>query len=151
MLLVAVIFVMVLLEPSHGFARRRIKFKRCHREVRMPKALFMTCANKHGVCELRKGETHILRAVFIPNHNATNVDSHVRWNSWLEIPLPNQERDACNNAIKCPVIKNHITRFTYNLHIEDFWPRKVYPVIWTLSDKDTDEELLCFKFQINIK
>lgn len=25
-----------------------------------------------------------------------------------------------------------------------------FPVIWTLSDKETDEPILCFKFKINI-
>lgn len=113
-------------------------------------AVFMSCANPRGVCEVRIGSTHTLRAVFIPEINSTDVDSYVRWNSWFEVPLPGQRRDACDETISCPVQAGTTTRFTYELDIQDFWPRDEYPVIWTLTDRTTDEILTCFKFKINI-
>ncbi|KAK7080719.1 hypothetical protein SK128_010387 [Halocaridina rubra] len=116
----------------------------------MPRAVFMTCANRRGVCEVRIGNTHNLRAIFIPDYNATDVDSYVRWNSWFEVPLPGQNRIACGANIACPVQAGVPTRFTYTLDIQDFWPRNEYPVIWSLTDTKTDEVLVCFKFKINI-
>lgn len=136
--------------PSLAFQPRRIMFARCTAEEKMPRAVFMTCANRRGVCEVRVGNTHNLQAVFLSDTNATDVDSYVRWNSWFEVPLPGQERNACDGSLRCPVIKGHVTRFTYSLDIQDFWPRDEYPVIWTLSDRNTDESLVCFKFKINI-
>ncbi|XP_037787742.1 uncharacterized protein LOC119583339 [Penaeus monodon] len=136
--------------PSTCFQPRRIMFARCSAEEKMPRAVFMSCANRRGVCEVRIGSTHNLRAIFIPDYNSTNVDSHVRWNSWFEVPLPGQDRDACDGEIDCPVIAGEVTRFTYVLDIQEFWPRNEYPVIWTLTDRATDETLVCFKFKINI-
>lgn len=148
-MLVALMAALVVI-PSHAFQPRRILYARCSAEEKMPRAVFMTCANRRGVCEVRVGNTHNLRAVFIPDINSTTVDSYVRWNSWFEVPLPGQERDACDGEMECPVIAGHVTRFTYSLSIQDFWPRNEYPVIWTLTDKETDTPLVCFKFKINI-
>lgn len=136
--------------PSECFRPRRIMFGRCSAEEKMPRAVFMTCANRRGVCEVRIGSSHNLRAIFIPDFNSTDVDSHVRWNSWFEVPLPGQDRNACDGAIGCPVKAGEVTRFTYSLDIQDFWPRNEYPVIWSLTDRETDETLVCFKFKINI-
>lgn len=147
--LVALLLAMAV-GPSVCFRPRRIMFGRCSADEKMPRAVFMSCANRRGVCEVRIGSSHNLRAIFIPDINSTDVDSHVRWNSWFEVPLPGQQRDACDGEIACPVIANEVTRFTYNLDIQDFWPRNEYPVIWTLTDRKTDETLLCFKFKINI-
>lgn len=144
------VLVVVMATLSMAFQPRRIMFARCSSEEKMPRAVFMTCANRRGVCEVRVGNTHNLRAIFIPDINATDVDSYVRWNSWFEVPLPGQKRDACNGNIDCPVVAGHVTRFTYILDIQDFWPRDEYPVVWTLSDKDTDNTIMCFKFKINI-
>ncbi|KAG7167740.1 uncharacterized protein LOC121867921 [Homarus americanus] len=150
MLVLVVLVVAVAVFPSHAFQPRRIMYARCSSEEKMPRAVFMTCANRRGICEVRIGNIHNLRAIFIPDTNATDVDSHVRWNSWFEVPLPNQQRDACDGEITCPVIAGQITRFTYSLDIQDFWPRNEYPVIWTLKDRVTDMTLVCFKFKINI-
>lgn len=140
----------VVVGPSTCFQPRRIMFARCSSEEKMPRAVFMSCANRRGVCEVRIGSTHNLRAIFIPDYNSTDVDSHVRWNSWFEVPLPGQDRDACDGEINCPVVAGEVTRFTYVLDIQEFWPRNEYPVIWTLTDRATDEILVCFKFKINI-
>ncbi|XP_018024550.1 uncharacterized protein LOC108680263 isoform X2 [Hyalella azteca] len=134
------------------FSPRRILFAQCdypEHSVK-PKAVFMTCANNRGVCEVRAGGSHTLRAIFVPKINSSDVDSYVRWNSWVEVQLPGQNRDACGEALTCPVVANDITRFTYNLDIQNFWPRDEYPVIWSLTDRATDQEIVCFKFRINI-
>lgn len=68
----------------------------------------------------------------------------------MEIPLPDQQRDACDGELACPLVAGQMTQFTYSLQIQNFWPRKEYPVIWSLTDRKTDEPLLCFKFKINI-
>nr|XP_027215152.1 uncharacterized protein LOC113808024 [Penaeus vannamei] len=102
-------------------------FARCSSEEKMPRAVFMSCANRRGVCEVRIGSTHNLRAIFIPDYNSTDVDSHVRWNSWFEVPLPGQDRDACDGEINCPVVAGEVTRFTYVLDIQEFWPRRSDP------------------------
>ncbi|CAL4060617.1 unnamed protein product [Meganyctiphanes norvegica] len=149
-LLVAVAAVVVLVDPSEAFQPRRIKYARCNTEDVMPLALFMTCANNHGVCEVRIGSQHNLRAVFVPEINSTDVDSYVRWNSWFEVPLPGQSRDACDEALSCPIQPGIVTRFTYSLDIQNFWPRDEYPVVWSLTDRATDEVITCFKFKINI-
>lgn len=148
--LALVALMVVAVGPSTCFQPRRIMFARCSSEEKMPRAVFMSCANRRGVCEVRIGSTHNLRAIFIPDYNSTDVDSHVRWNSWFEVPLPGQDRDACSGEISCPVKAGEVTRFTYVLDIQDFWPRNEYPVIWTLTDRATDQVLVCFKFKINI-
>ncbi|XP_069979866.1 uncharacterized protein [Penaeus vannamei] len=148
--LALVALLAVVVGPSTCFQPRRIMFARCSSEEKMPRAVFMSCANRRGVCEVRIGSTHNLRAIFIPDYNSTDVDSHVRWNSWFEVPLPGQDRDACDGEINCPVVAGEVTRFTYVLDIQEFWPRNEYPVIWTLTDRATDEILVCFKFKINI-
>ncbi|KAK8396957.1 hypothetical protein O3P69_005149 [Scylla paramamosain] len=147
---VAVVVVVALINLSEGFQPRRIMFARCSSEEQVPRALFMTCANRHGVCEVRLGQSHNLRAIFIPQLNSSDVDSYVRWNGWMEIPLPDQQRDACDGELACPLVAGQMTQFTYSLQIQNFWPRKEYPVIWSLTDRKTDEPLLCFKFKINI-
>jgi len=149
-LTVAALVLAVAVGPALCFQPRRIMFGRCSSEEKMPRAVFMSCANRRGVCEVRIGSSHNLRAIFIPEYNSTDVDSHVRWNSWFEVPLPGQDRDACSGEIVCPVVAGEVTRFTYNLDIQDFWPRNEYPVIWTLMDRETEETLVCFKFKINI-
>ncbi|KAL7632635.1 UNVERIFIED_CONTAM: hypothetical protein RMT77_017014 [Armadillidium vulgare] len=136
-----------------AFKRRRISFARCYEDVTMPKALFMDCANVQGTgdCEVRKGSTHILRALFRPKKNARVLDSYVVWeNSWVPVPLPNQIREACNSSLACPLTKNKLSMFSYDLPIDDFWPQGDYPVQWTLTDMDTEEEILCFKFKVLI-
>ncbi|MPC29454.1 hypothetical protein E2C01_022686 [Portunus trituberculatus] len=59
-------------------------------------------------------------------YNSSNVDSYVRWNSWMEVPLPEQQRDACDGEIACPVEEGQMTQFTYSLHIQNYWPRQDY-------------------------
>ncbi|XP_050732737.1 uncharacterized protein LOC127006640 [Eriocheir sinensis] len=135
---------------TEGFQPRRIMFARCSSEDPVPRGVFMSCANRRGVCEVRIGQTHILRAIFIPQINSTDVDSYVRWNSWVELPLPDQRRDACDGEINCPVVAGVATQFTYSLDIQDFWLRDEYPVIWSLTDRETDTPIVCFKFKINI-
>ncbi|XP_064116153.1 uncharacterized protein LOC135221982 isoform X1 [Macrobrachium nipponense] len=142
--------VAVAVVPAISFQPRRILYGRCSSEEKMPRAVFMSCANRRGTCEVRIGHRHNLRAIFIPDFNSTDVDSHVRWNSWFEVPLPGQDRDACGTSIECPVTAHVPTRFTYTLDIQDFWPKNDYPVIWSLTDRETDETLVCFKFKIAI-
>lgn len=56
-------------------------------------------------------------------YNSTDVYSYVAWNNGIfNIPLPNQENDACLSSINCPVVANQVTRFTYHLPIDSFWP-----------------------------
>ncbi|KAK4311671.1 hypothetical protein Pmani_016867 [Petrolisthes manimaculis] len=150
MVLLGALVGMILVTEAATFNPRRIMFARCTSEEKIPRAVFMTCANRHGVCEVRVGNTHNLRAIFISDVNSTDVDSHVRWNSWFEVPLPNQRRNACEHDLPCPIIANRISRFTYTLDIQDFWPRDEYPVIWSLTDRATDTTIFCFKFKINI-
>ncbi|KAF2364063.1 MD-2-related lipid-recognition domain [Trinorchestia longiramus] len=138
---------------SNQFTPRRILFAKCDYTedyTAKPMAVFMTCANARGVCEVRAGGTHTLRAVFIPKINSTDVDSYVRWNSWVEVPLPGQIRDACDSSMQCPVEPKSVVRFTYDLGIQSLWPRSEYPVIWSLSDRETERDIVCFKFRINI-
>lgn len=147
--LLAVTVAVVVLSAT-AFQPRRIMYGRCSSDQKMPRAVFMTCANRRGVCEVRMGSRHNLRAIFIPDYNSTDVESYVRWNSWIEIKLPGQNQDACGVNINCPVVAGVPTRFTYTLDIQDFWLRNEYPVIWTLTDRETDETLVCFKFKITI-
>lgn len=147
---VVVVVAAALVTLTEGFQPRRIQFGRCSIEEPVPRAVFMTCANRRGVCEVRLGQTHNLRAIFVSSINSTEVDSYVRWNAWMELPLPDQKRDSCNGEISCPVVAEQMTQFTYSLSIQDFWLRDEYPVIWSLSDKHTDTPIVCFKFRISI-
>ncbi|KAL7647533.1 UNVERIFIED_CONTAM: hypothetical protein RMT77_001133 [Armadillidium vulgare] len=133
-----------------GFPPRRVKFAGCFDNVARPVAVFMSCANKRGDCEVRKDSVHTLRAFFRPKHNATAVESFAAWNSWLQVPLPNQDHDACKNLYQCPLVENRLNSFTYKLKVEAFWPADTYPVIWTLTNAETEEEVLCFRFRIII-
>ncbi|KAG0727136.1 NPC intracellular cholesterol transporter 2 [Chionoecetes opilio] len=145
-----VVVMVALVTLTEGFPPRRILFGRCSPDEPVPRAVFMTCANRHGVCELRMGQSHNLRAIFRSQINSTDVNSYVRWNSFVELPLPEQRPDACDGEIQCPVIAGQLTDFTYSLHIKNFWLRNEYPVIWSLTDNETDEPIICFKFKINI-
>lgn len=147
---VVVLAAAALVSLTEGFQPRRILFGRCSNEEQVPRAVLMTCANRQGVCEVRLGQTYNLRAIFISPINTTEVDSYVRWNWIFEVPLPGQERDSCNGEISCPVVAGHLTQFTYSLEIQNYWLRGEYPVIWSLTDKQTSNSIVCFKFKISI-
>jgi len=149
---VVVMAVMVSGVVAQNFEPQRIMFAKCDDgyDTVKPLAVYMTCAALHnGVCDVRKGGVHSLRAIFISEHASSDVESYVRWNRFISLGLPDQDPDACNN-LPCPVVPGNITRFTYHLPIQDFFPAGEYPIMWSLTDRATDTDILCFKFKINI-
>ena len=45
------------------------------------------------------------------------------WKSWVRMPLPGQDSDACDGQLPCPLMSGNPVNFTYPLHIEKFWMR----------------------------
>ncbi|CAL4089753.1 unnamed protein product [Meganyctiphanes norvegica] len=150
------VLVMLLLitqeATSSKYQPRRVEFGRCTKDEPMPRAMFITCANKKGTaCEVRMGGVHKVQVVFVPEYNSTDVDSRIAWNNdWLEVEMPNQNRNPCDGMMECPLEEQHITRFDYSLKIESFWIRGVYPVIWRLTDRMTNKPVVCLKFKMEV-
>ncbi|MPC80977.1 hypothetical protein E2C01_075577 [Portunus trituberculatus] len=74
-------------------------------------------------CYLKKGHTYLLQAEFVPQSPSEDVESSVAWRSWVEMPLPGQDSEACDGRLPCPLTAGTPVNFTYPLHIEDFWMR----------------------------
>jgi len=137
---------------TEGFKVRRILFAKCEDvsdQTAKPLAVFMTCANPRGDCEVRLGNNHTLQAVFKPKMNSTDLSSWVRWNNIFQLSLPGQDNNGCN-SVQCPLVVDRVTRFTYTLYIDPFFPPGEYPIIWSLNDEETNTYATCWKFKINI-
>jgi len=150
---VVVMAAMVSGGAAQNFEPQRIMFAKCDDgyDTVKPLVVYMTCAALHnGVCDVRKGGVHSLRAIFRSEHASADVESYVRWNRFISLGLPDQEPDACKENLACPVQPGEVTRFTYHLPIQDFFPAGEYPIMWSLTDRATDTDILCFKFKINI-
>lgn len=128
-----------------------IPVRECGKGVPAPTSVTMECDGmSHGTCLLEKGKTHRLIAEFTPGVSSSRLQSYVAWKSWVEMPLPGQNSNACQNYIDCPVNQGTQTNFTYPLEIQNFWMRRRYPMIWKLTNQDTEETVLCFVFRIQI-
>nr|XP_045604332.1 NPC intracellular cholesterol transporter 2-like isoform X2 [Procambarus clarkii] len=127
-----------------------VPFRSCG-DVPAPSEMRINCSSlDRGSCMLNKGETYIIHANFTPRISSNDVESKVSWHFWVDMPLPNQESDACNGHLKCPLRKDVSTTFTYLLKVQNFWMRRRYPIVWRLMDDDTDAQILCFRFSIHI-
>ncbi|KAK7041664.1 hypothetical protein SK128_001851 [Halocaridina rubra] len=128
-----------------------IPFSSCTADEPTPDTVTMDCEGmSHGTCILKKGQTHTLTADFSPDISSTRVNTYVAWKSWVEMPLPRENENTCHNFIECPLREGTETTFTYPLNIQNFWMRRRYPMVWKLTDMDTDETVLCFVIRIQI-
>ncbi|KAG0727135.1 NPC intracellular cholesterol transporter 2 [Chionoecetes opilio] len=123
-----------------------VPFSSCNAGLPAPTTVSMDCASLlTDTCVLKKGHTYTLQAEFTPQSPSDDVESYVAWSLWVEMPLLDQDDDACESHLPCPLTPGNPVNFTYPLHIENFWMRRKYPLVWKLRDEDTDNTILCFK------
>uniref|UniRef100_A0A0P4WT97 MD-2-related lipid-recognition domain-containing protein n=1 Tax=Scylla olivacea TaxID=85551 RepID=A0A0P4WT97_SCYOL len=125
-----------------------VPFTSCNTGDPVPAAVRMNCSSLlTDTCVLKKGHTYLLQAEFVPQSPSVDVESSVAWRSWVEMPLPGQDSEACKGRLPCPLTAGIPVTFTYPLHIENFWMRRRYPMVWKLEDDDTDSIILCFNIK----
>lgn len=86
-----------------------------------PISLVVDCSSRvRNTCSLARGQNHTVSVTFTPNHNSSHiVSSLVSWRTWVEMPLPEQDREACNH-VQCPLIDGRQTTFSYPLNMPDY-------------------------------
>ncbi|XP_042223995.1 NPC intracellular cholesterol transporter 2-like [Homarus americanus] len=127
-----------------------IPFTSCE-GITAPSAVRMQCSSfLRGTCLLNKGQTYSMQAEFTPQTSVEEIESSVAWKAWVEMPLTDQDFDACNSQITCPLTQGSPTTFSYSLHIPNYWMRRRYPIVWRLTDDDTNTRILCFTVRVQI-
>lgn len=86
-----------------------------------PTTLIVDCSNVvRGTCSLARGSNHTVTVTFTPRQDSSHVvSSLVSWRTWFELPLPGQDKVACNH-LQCPLVQGKQTTFSYPLNMPDY-------------------------------
>ncbi|XP_066960946.1 putative protein heh-1 [Macrobrachium rosenbergii] len=155
--MIASSLLLILLLSLASVARASVKtetlpFWECSSDVPVPTSVTLECERLvNGICLLRKGQTHQLKAEFTPGvSTSSKLQSYVAWKRWVEMPIPGQNSGACDNFVKCPLSHGAQSTFRYPLEIQNFWMRRRYPMVWRLTDDATHRDVFCFIIRIQI-
>ncbi|XP_058462159.1 MD-2-related lipid-recognition protein-like [Malaya genurostris] len=148
--LMRIVFLVSLMTIAHGEV---VIFRKCNENVKctVHEVRINPCpeAAHNKACVMLKGTNATIAFDYTPDFSAQQVTAKVFWTQTaVDLPFAGMDTEGCKYT-SCPIVEAHRQTYSYNLPIQQKYPKRTFDVKWQLMNED--QEMCCFIIQIAIK